>query len=131
MHICRCSIRTWAVFYVVRLTICSLWLDLGRPERQRGATEVRVSTREVGEATKVREAMCVCAHVALVLIWARTCLWSHSDRVHGKCNRCVTAVAESVFVFWARAPRPSDQAGGGPLTERSISLRPTPGWQHT
>ena len=40
---------------------------------------------------------------------------------------CVTAehscVHSCVFVFWGPRPRPPDRAGGGPLTENSISLR--------
>ena len=56
--------------------------------------------------------------------------WTSSSQnfACGACNGYVTVRIRSVFVFWARAPRPSDHAGGGPLTERSISLRPTTGY---
>ena len=65
----------------------------------------------------------MCAHVALVLIWARTCLSSHSDRVHGKCNRCVTAVTDKCFCFLGPGPPALRSCGGGP-TYREINLAP-------
>ena len=40
------------------------------------------------------------------------------------CNRCVTAVTDMCFCFLQGGPSSSSQAGGGALTENSISLRP-------
>ena len=43
---------------------------------------------------------------------------------HNACNGYVTVRKRSVFVFCLGGPGPSDPGGGGPLTERSKTLRP-------